>query len=58
MRSRAQHIETIIADGGYGHAAACRATPCAFFTLRKGITDTVIYDEEGVYERYGFGPER
>lgn len=27
------------------------------YTLRKG-TETVTYDEEGVKERYGFGPER
>ena len=28
------------------------------FTLRKGLSDTVIYDEDAVRERYGFGPER
>lgn len=27
------------------------------FTMRKGLTDTVIYDEKNVFERYGFGPE-
>jgi len=27
------------------------------FSLRKGMTDTVLYDEEMVRERYGFGPE-
>ncbi len=27
------------------------------FTLRKGIEDTVIYDEKKVEERYGFGPK-
>jgi DNA polymerase-1 len=27
------------------------------FTLRKGLSDTVLYDAEGVRERYGFGPE-
>lgn len=26
------------------------------FTLKKGINDTVIYDEAGVKERYGFAP--
>ena len=26
------------------------------YTLRKGIKDTIIYDEEGVKERFGFGP--
>ncbi len=28
------------------------------YTTRKGITDTVLYDEAAVFERYGFGPER
>ena len=27
------------------------------FTLRKGMQDTVLYDEEKVKERFGFGPE-
>ncbi|MCK5332263.1 DNA polymerase I [Candidatus Parcubacteria bacterium] len=28
------------------------------FTLRKGIKDTVIYDEKRVFERYGFAPNQ
>ena len=28
------------------------------FTLRKGIKDTIIYDENGVFERYGFSPSQ
>lgn len=27
------------------------------YTLRKGMNDTILYDEEAVHERYGFGPE-
>jgi len=27
------------------------------YTLKKGIGDTIIYDEDTVKERYGFGPE-
>lgn len=27
------------------------------YTLRKGISDVVIYDADGVRERFGFGPE-
>ncbi len=27
------------------------------FTLRKGITDTILYDEKAVIDRFGFGPE-
>ncbi len=28
------------------------------YTLRKGIADTIIYDRQGVKEKYGFGPEQ
>ncbi len=28
------------------------------YTLRKGMADTVIYDEAGVKQKYGFGPEQ
>jgi len=27
------------------------------YTLKKGIKDTILYDEKAVNERYGFGPE-
>ncbi|MDD4477101.1 MAG: DNA polymerase I [Patescibacteria group bacterium] len=27
------------------------------YTLRKGLSDTIIYDEEAVKNRFGFGPE-
>ena len=27
------------------------------YTLRKGLSDTVVYDEAGVKARFGFGPE-
>jgi hypothetical protein len=27
------------------------------YTLRKGIKDTILYDEDAVNKRYGFGPE-
>ncbi len=28
------------------------------YTLKKGLSDTVIYDPAGVKEKYGFGPEQ
>ena len=27
------------------------------YTLRKGLSDTILYDEKRVEERFGFGPE-
>lgn len=28
------------------------------FTMRRGFSDTVLYDEKAVLEKYGFGPEK
>lgn len=28
------------------------------YTMKKGISDTILYDEKAVFERYGFSPER
>ncbi|TSC55285.1 MAG: DNA polymerase [Parcubacteria group bacterium Greene0416_79] len=39
-------------DGSRGGGASVRV-----FTLRKGMQDTVLYNEERVKERFGFGPE-
>ncbi len=50
-------LETIIATGDMDTLQLV-GPRVRVFTLRKGLSDTVIYDEEGVRERYGFGPER
>src|SRR3989338_7186161 len=50
-------IKTIIATGDMDTLQL--VTPrVSVYTMRKGISDTVLYDEEGVMARYGFGPER
>ena len=50
-------IETIIATGDMDTLQLV-GPRVRVFTLRKGLSDTVLYDAEGVRERYGFGPER
>ena len=55
--SARRDLETIIATGDMDTLQLV-APRVRVFTLRKGLSDTVIYDEEGVRERYGFGPER
>ncbi len=49
-------VETIIATGDMDTLQLV-GPRTRVFTLRKGLSDTVIYDEEAVRERYGFGPE-
>ena len=55
--SARRDLETIIATGDMDTLQLV-GPRVRVFTLRKGLSDTVIYDEEGVRERYGFGPER
>ncbi|MBI5644655.1 hypothetical protein HY970_01000 [Candidatus Kaiserbacteria bacterium] len=49
-------LETIIATGDSDTLQLVRPR-VRVFMLRTGISDTVIYDEDAVRERYGFGPE-
>ena len=50
-------FETIIATGDMDTLQLVDGKRVKVFTLRKGLSDTVIYDEDAVKERYGFGPE-
>ena len=49
-------VETIIASGDMDTLQLVGEN-VRVFTLRKGLSDTVLYDSERVKERYGFGPE-
>lgn len=50
-------IETIIASGDMDTLQLIDNSRVKVYTLKKGIKDTIIYDEKGVEERFGFGPE-
>jgi len=47
----------IIASGDLDTLQLVKNDDVVVYTLSKGIKETVIYNEEKVYERYGFGPE-
>lgn len=49
--------DIIIASGDLDTLQLVRGDQVRVYTLRKGIQDTVIYNEAGVRERFGFGPE-
>src|SRR3989344_5880712 len=55
LRAR-DDIETIIASGDMDTLQLV-GERVKVFTLRKGLSDTVLYDIDRVKERYGFGPE-
>lgn len=49
-------LEVVIASGDMDTMQLVDGTRVRVYTLRKGIKDTVIYDETAVKDRYGFGP--
>ena len=51
-----QEIEIIIASGDMDILQLVDGERVRVYTFKKGINDTVIYDENGVRERFGFGP--
>lgn len=51
-----KNIDTIIASGDMDTVQLVDGKQTKVFTLRKGLTDTVTYDEDRVRERFGFGP--
>jgi DNA polymerase-1 len=49
-------VDVIIASGDMDTLQLVSGKKVQVYTLKKGIKDTVIYDEKGVKERFGFGP--
>lgn len=49
-------IEVVIATGDLDTLQLV-SSQVRVYTLRKGLLDTILYDEDRVRERYGFGPE-
>lgn len=50
-------IEIIIASGDMDTMQLISGEKVQVYTLKKGLNDTIMYDEKAVLERYGFGPE-
>ena len=50
-------MDVIIASGDMDTLQLVDDKAVRVYTLRKGISDTVLYDEKAVFERYGFRPE-
>ncbi len=49
-------LEVIIASGDMDTMQLIDGTDVKVYTLKKGIKDTIMYDEEAVKDRFGFGP--
>lgn len=51
-------IEIIIASGDMDTMQLIKDEKIKVYTLKKGINDTVIYDEKAIVKRFGFTPEQ
>ncbi|MEK7609889.1 MAG: DNA polymerase [Patescibacteria group bacterium] len=49
--------EIIIASGDMDTLQLVQGDEVKVYTFKKGIKDTIIYNEKAVYDRFGFGPE-
>jgi DNA polymerase-1 len=56
-RSVGEDLDVVIASGDMDTLQLVSGEKIRVYTLKKGIKDTIIYDEKMVNERYGFGPE-
>jgi len=52
-----KNVEIVIASGDMDTMQLVDGKKVQVYTLRKGIKDTVLYDEKAVLERFGFLPE-
>lgn len=50
-------LEIIIASGDMDTMQCVDGERVRVYTLKKGINDTILYDEAAVKERYGFSPQ-
>lgn len=49
-------MEVIIASGDMDTMQLITGKKVQVYTLKKGLNDTILYDEQAVIDRYGFGP--
>lgn len=50
-------VEIVIASGDMDTMQLIDGKKVQVYTLKKGLNDTILYDEQAVIERYGFAPE-
>ncbi len=57
LLKKEKNNQVIIASGDMDTMQLIDGDQVLVYTLKKGITDTILYDEKAVKERYGFSPE-
>ncbi len=56
-KTKNSNLQIIIASGDMDTLQLVKGEEVLVYTFKKGIKDTIMYDEKMVNERYGFGPE-
>ncbi len=51
------NLKVVIASGDMDTLQCVDKKRVQVFTLKKGIKDTIVYDEQAVKDRFGFGPK-
>lgn len=51
-----KEVQVVIASGDHDTLQLVDDEKTLVYTQRRGIKDTILYDEEGVKEKYGFSP--
>ncbi|MFA5651756.1 MAG: DNA polymerase [Candidatus Paceibacterota bacterium] len=54
---KTKDLDIVIASGDMDTLQLVEGDKVRVYTLKKGIKDTIIYDEKAVNARYGFGPK-
>ena len=52
-----EHIDVIVASGDMDTLQCVRDARVRVYTLKRGLNETILYDEKAVKGRFGFGPE-
>jgi DNA polymerase I len=50
-------VRVVVASGDMDTLQLVSGEQVVVYTLKRGLNDTIMYDEPGVITRYGFGPE-
>ena len=57
LTAQEKNLKVVIASGDMDTLQCVDKKRVQVFTLKKGIKDTIIYDEQAVKDRFGFGPK-
>ena len=58
LKNKKKDVDVIIASGDMDTLQLVHDDWVQVYTLKKGINDTILYNEKKVFERFGFSPDK